>query len=111
MILGRTLSFLSCRAYGKFGLPKSASGNAMSIEARRGAHMTAVILLALWTSQRLAGRGGLRREGYLAVRQAEIMIRSSIRPSFTSPVAVDWTMKTSSSRTDSPTVKEVSWLE
>lgn len=36
------------------------------------------------------------------------MINSSINPSFTSPVAVDCTMKTSSSRTDSPTVKEVS---
>jgi len=45
------------------------------------------------------------------VRHAEIMINISIRPSLTSPVAVDWTMKTSSSRTDSPTVKEVSWLE
>jgi hypothetical protein len=48
---------------------------------------------------------------HLAVRHAEIMISSSISPSFTSPVAVDWTMKTSSSRTDSPTVKEVSWFE
>ena len=48
---------------------------------------------------------------HLAVRHAEIMMRSSMRPSLTSPVAVDWMMKTSSSRTDSPTVKEVSWLE
>ena len=52
----RTLSFLSCRAYGKLGLPKSASGSvagdrqfvdAMSLGARGVAHMTAVILLAL----------------------------------------------------------------
>jgi hypothetical protein len=39
------------------------------------------------------------------------MINSSINPSLTSPVEVDCTMKTSSSRTDSPTVKEVSWFE
>lgn len=33
---------------------------AMSVEARRGAHITAVILLALCPSQRLAGRSGGR---------------------------------------------------
>ena len=32
-------------------------------------------------------------------------------PSFTSPGAVDWIMKTSSSRTDSPIVTDVSWFE
>lgn len=47
----------------------------------------------------------------LAVLQAEMAMRSSIKPSLTSPVVVDWIMKTSSSRTDSPTVKEVSWFE
>lgn len=45
-----------------------------------------------------------------AVLHAFIMIRSSIRPSFMAPGAVDWMMKTSSSRTDSPIVIEVSWL-
>jgi len=70
----RDLSFLSCLAYGKFGI-------------------TAVIRRAL------------------AVLQAFIIIRSSMSPSFTSPGAVDWIMKTSSSRTDSPIVTDVSWFE
>jgi hypothetical protein len=76
--------------------------------------MTAVILRALCgilTSASGAAQSGYVHPSYLAVRHAEIMIRSSIRPSLTSPVAVDWTIKTSSSRTDSPTVKEVSWFE
>lgn len=68
------LSFLSCRAYGKFG-------------------MTAVMRRAL------------------AVLHALIMMSSSINPSLMSPGAVDCRMNTSSSRTDSPIVTEVSWLE
>jgi hypothetical protein len=68
------LSFLSCRAYGKFG-------------------MTAVMRRAL------------------AVLHALIMMSSSISPSLMSPGAVDCRMNTSSSRTDSPIVTEVSWLE
>lgn len=43
--------------------------------------------------------------------QAWIMINNSISPSLMSPGAVDWMMKTSSSRTDSPTVTLVSWFE
>ena len=43
-----------------------------------------------------------------AVLQAFMMMRSSIRPSLMSPGAVDWRTKTSSSRTDSPMVTEVS---
>ena len=43
--------------------------------------------------------------------QAWIMINSSISPSLMSPGAVDWMTKTSSSRTDSPTVTLVSWFE
>lgn len=45
-----------------------------------------------------------------AVLHALIMISSSIRPSLISPGAVVWRMKTSSSRTDSPMVTEVSLL-
>src|SRR5579871_2373520 len=74
VIGARDLSFLSCLAYGKFGI-------------------TAVIRLAD------------------AVLHALIMIRSSMRPSLISPGAVDCRIKTSSSRTDSPIVTDVSWFE
>ena len=43
-----------------------------------------------------------------AVLHALIMISSSMRPSSMSPGAVDCRMKTSSSRTDSPMVMDVS---
>lgn len=46
-----------------------------------------------------------------AVLQAWIMMSSSIKPSLTSPGAVDCRMKTSSSRTDSPMETLVSWFE
>lgn len=73
--------------------------------------MTAVILLALQRECQQPTIDNVSLCPYLAVLHAEIMINSSIKPSLTSPVAVDWRMKTSSSRTDSPTVKEVSWFE
>lgn len=75
LIGARLLSFLSCLAYGKFG-------------------MTAVTRLAD------------------AVLHALIMMSSSIRWSLrSSPGRVVWRMKTSSSRTDSRMMTEVSWLE
>lgn len=78
---------------------------------RSGAYMTAVILRALLRMDVSSGQTDRACSPHLAVLQAQIMISSSISPSLTSPVAVDWMMKTSSSRTDSPTVKDVSWFE
>lgn len=46
-----------------------------------------------------------------ALRQALAVIKTSMMPSLTWPGATDWTMNTSSSRTDSPMETLVSWFE
>lgn len=72
----RLLSFLSCRAYGKFG---------MTAVMRRAEAVRPVN--AQWVSPYVLMRRG--RKVVLAHVHAWIMIRSSIKPSLMSPGAVD----------------------
>jgi len=84
---------------------------AWSIFATSFAEMGARLLSFLsWRAYGKLGMTAVIRRAD-AVLHAFTMINSSIKPSFTSPGVVRWTMKTSSSRILSWIAMHVSWLE